>query len=141
MCVTATLVDGIVLARSAFHHSMNYRSVVILAEARVVTDPSEKLTVLAALVNRFSPGRSDQARAPNALELKATQVLALPIAEASAKIRTGGPIDAADDLHLPLWAGVVPLRLQALEPIVAQPEAAGHAVPTLGLGLGVAPRT
>ena len=138
LCVTVTLVDGIVFARSAFHHSMNYRSVVVLAEARVVTERAEKLAVLAALVNRFSPGRSEQARAPNELELKATLVLALPILEASAKIRTGGPIDDEADLNLPVWAGVVPVRLQAQPAIVAEPRAEGVLAPELGVGLGAA---
>ncbi len=138
LCVTVTLVDGIVFARSAFHHSMNYRSVVVLAVARVVTERAEKLAVLAALVNRFSPGRSKAARAPNDLELKATLVLALPILEASAKIRTGGPIDDEADLNLPVWAGVVPVRLHAQPAIVAEPRADGVFPPELGLGFGAA---
>lgn len=139
LCVTVTLVDGIVLARSAFHHSMNYRSVVILGAARVVSDREEKLRVLSALVNRFSPGRSEHVRGPNETELKATLLLALPIAEASAKIRTGGPVDDAEDLSLPVWAGVVPIQLGALPPQVAEPIAPQAPVPTLGLPFG-APR-
>src|SRR4051812_29612045 len=91
LCVTVTLVDGLVFARSAFHHSMNYRSVVILGRARCVSDREEKLSVLTALVNRFAPGRAERVRPPSEQELKATLVLALPIAEASAKVRTGGP--------------------------------------------------
>ena len=93
LCVTVTLIDGVVLARSAFHHSMNYRSVVILGQARVVSARDEKSAALSVLVNRFSPGRAERVRAPNEQELKATTLLALPIAEASAKVRTGGPID------------------------------------------------
>lgn len=132
LCVTVTLVDGVVLARSAFHHSMNYRSVVILAEARSVTSRDEKLSVFAALVDRFSPGRSAHARPPTELELKATELLALPIAEASAKLRAGGPIDDEADLSLPIWAGVIPLRLQAQAPEVSEPLVGGAAVPSLG---------
>ena len=104
LCITVTLVDGVVLARSAFHHSMNYRSVVVLGQARVVSDPEEKLRAFTVLVNRFSPGRAERVRAPNEQELKATTLLALPIAEASAKVRTGGPIDDEDDLARPVWA-------------------------------------
>ncbi|MEO8901200.1 MAG: pyridoxamine 5'-phosphate oxidase family protein [Polyangiaceae bacterium] len=132
LCVTVTLVDGVVLARSAFHHSMNYRSVVILAAARVVSEREEKLRVLSALVDRFSPGRSEHVRGPSESELKATLLLALPIAEASAKIRTGGPVDDDEDLSLPVWAGVVPLKLTALPAEVAEPVAPGEAVPLLG---------
>ena len=121
-----------VLARSAFHHSLNYRSVVILGQARLVSDPEEKRRVFASLVDRFSPGRSELTRAANALELKATSLLALPISEASAKMRTGGPIDDEEDLSLPVWAGVIPLRLAALSPEVAEPLAPGVAAPQLG---------
>ena len=132
LCITVTLVDGVVLARSAFHHSMNYRSVVILGHARVVSAREQKLEVLTALVNRFSPGRAERVRAPNEQELKATTLLALPIVEASAKVRQGGPIDDADDLALPVWAGVVPLRLEALPALVAEPRVAGEPAPSLG---------
>jgi uncharacterized protein len=133
LCITVTLVDGIVLARSAFHHSMNYRSVVILGKARVVADPDEKLAALSALVNRFSPGRAEHVRAPNPQELKATTVLALPVEEASAKVRRGGPIDDEDDLAWPVWAGVIPLRVEALPAQVFEPCVAGSEVPSLGL--------
>lgn len=136
LCVTVTLVDGIVLARSAFHHSMNYRSVVILGEARPVTLREEKLSVLAALVDRFSPGRSALARGPNEQEFKATSLFALPIAEASAKVRTGGPVDDDEDLALPIWAGVIPLRLEAQPALVAEPIAPGSDVPRLGFPFG-----
>lgn len=132
LCITVTLVDGVVLARSAFHHSLNYRSVVLLGQARVVVEREEKLEVLTALVNRFSPGRAARVRPPNPQELKATSVLALPIDEASAKVRRGGPIDDDDDLALPVWAGVIPLRLQALPAVVSEPQTAEAEVPSLG---------
>jgi len=132
LCITVTLVDGVVLARSAFHHSMNYRSVVILGHARVVSAREQKLEVLTALVNRFSPGRAERVRAPNEQELKATTLLALPIVEASAKVRQGGPIDDEADLALPVWAGVIPLRLQALPALAAEPRTAGEPAPSLG---------
>ncbi len=140
LCITVTLLDGIVLARSAFHHSMNYRSVVILAAARVVSDREEKLSVLSALVNRFSPQRSLHVRGPNESELKATLLLALPIAEASAKIRSGGPVDDDEDLNLPVWAGVVPIQLGTLPAQVAEPIDPHAAVPPLGFPFG-APRS
>jgi uncharacterized protein len=116
-CVTVTLLDGLVLARSAFHHSMNYRSVVIFAKATEVTDREEKLRALDKLVEHIVPGRSAEVRAPNESELRQTLVLALPIEEASAKIRTGGPIDDDEDYALPVWAGVVPMRLTRGEAI------------------------
>ena len=133
LCVTVTLIDGLVFARSAFHHSMNYRSVVILGQARVVTNREEKLSALTALVNRFSPGRAEHVRAPNELELKATSLLALPIAEASAKLRTGGPIDDDEDLQIRVWAGLIPLRLEPGPALVAEPPVPGEPVPGLGL--------
>jgi nitroimidazol reductase NimA-like FMN-containing flavoprotein (pyridoxamine 5'-phosphate oxidase superfamily) len=111
ICVTVTLLDGLVLARSAFHHSMNYRSVMVLGEARAVTDRDEKLAALEALVEHIVPGRSSDARGPSKPELKATEVVALAIREASAKIRTGPPVDASDDYALPVWAGELPLAL------------------------------
>ena len=110
-CVTVTLLDGLVLARSAFHHSMNYRSAVIFGTAREVTDREEKLRVLDALVEHVCRGRSADVRAPNEAELRQTLVLALPLAEASAKVRTGGPVDDEEDYSLPTWAGVLPLQL------------------------------
>lgn len=118
VCVTVTLLDGLVLARSAFHHSMNYRSAVVLGVARLVEDPAEKSRALAAIVEHIVPGRGADVRAPNAQELLATSVLALPVEEASAKVRTGPPIDDPEDLGLRVWAGVLPLRLEAkrLEP-------------------------
>jgi nitroimidazol reductase NimA-like FMN-containing flavoprotein (pyridoxamine 5'-phosphate oxidase superfamily) len=115
-CVTVTLLDGLVLARSAFHHSMNYRSVVVFGTARVV-EGEEKLQALDDLVVDVIRGRSRDVRPPNEVELKQTLVLALPIAEASAKIRTGGPVDDEEDYALPVWAGVLPLTLTPGTPV------------------------
>ncbi len=117
LCVTVTLVDGLVLARSAFHHSMNYRSVVVLGQARLVTDPEEKTAALALFTNHIVPARWDEVRQPTEQELKSTTVLALALDEVSAKVRTGGPIDDDEDYALPVWAGVVPLRIEAGEPL------------------------
>ncbi|MEV8320816.1 pyridoxamine 5'-phosphate oxidase family protein [Streptomyces sp. NPDC059900] len=110
VCLTVTHVDGLVLARSAFHHSINYRSVVIHGTAHQVTDPEEKRAALDALVDHVVPGRSADSRPANAKELAATAVLSLDLAAVSAKVRTGGPNDDPEDLGLPHWAGVVPLR-------------------------------
>ena len=129
VCVTVTLLDGLVLARSAFHHSMNYRSVVILGVAAEVTDAAERLGALEAIVEHVNPGRWRQVRPPNDRELKATIVLRLPIVEASAKVRTGGPLDDAGDLGWPCWAGHVPLRLVALEPVPDGQPPAGVTAP------------
>jgi len=109
-CLTVTLVDGLVLARSAFHHSMNYRSVVVLGTARRLVEPQEKLRALRAIVDHVVPGRWPHVREPNDRELKATSVLSLPLREASAKIRSGGPIDDEEDYALPVWAGELPIR-------------------------------
>jgi nitroimidazol reductase NimA-like FMN-containing flavoprotein (pyridoxamine 5'-phosphate oxidase superfamily) len=109
-CVTVTLLDGLVLARSAFHHSMNYRSVVVFGKAYEVGE-DEKVRVLASLVEHVVRGRSKDVRAPNQKELRQTLVLAMSIDEASAKIRTGGPVDDEEDYALPIWAGVLPLKL------------------------------
>jgi nitroimidazol reductase NimA-like FMN-containing flavoprotein (pyridoxamine 5'-phosphate oxidase superfamily) len=117
MCLTVTLLDGLVLARSAFHHSMNYRSVVILGRGHPVQDRQEKREALRVLVDRLVPGRSEDARGPSAKELRATEVIALPIDEASAKMRTGPPADAVADYELPVWAGVVPVGLGVGAPI------------------------
>jgi uncharacterized protein len=117
VCVTVTLVDGLVLARSAFHHSMNYRSVVVFGQARVVDDPEEKTAALAHFTNHIVPGRWDEVRQPTGQELKSTTVLALALDEVSAKVRTGGPIDDEEDYVLPIWAGVVPLRIEAGDPV------------------------
>ena len=117
LCVTVTHVDGLVLARSAFHHSINYRSAVILGVAQEVTDPDAKLRVLHALVEHVVPGRWQDARPPHPKELAATSVLSLPITEASAKIRTGGPSEEAEDYALPIWAGVIPLKMVTGAPV------------------------
>ena len=116
VCVTVTLVDGLVLARSAFHHSVNYRSVVILATARLVDDPAEKLEALRLFTEHVIKGRWDDVRQPTEQELKATTVLALPLEEVSAKVRTGGPVDDEADYALPVWAGVLPLETVAKTP-------------------------
>lgn len=117
VCVTVTLVDGLVLARSAFHHSINYRSVVIFGRATLVEDREEKLAALVAFSEHVVRGRWDDVREPTEQELKATTVLVLPLAEVSAKVRTGPPLDDEEDYALPIWAGVVPLRLVAETPI------------------------
>jgi hypothetical protein len=122
-CVT--ILDGLVYARSAFHHSMNYRSVVVLGTARDVTDLAEKREFLEALVERFAPGRSREVRAPSVKELHATRVLALPLDEVSAKVRIGGPIDDPEDLALPVWAGHLPIELRAMSHVVTPAVASG----------------
>jgi uncharacterized protein len=109
VCVTVTLVDGLVLARSAFHHSMNYRSVVLLGTTRAVEGDAAKTAALEAFTEKLVPGRWPEIRWPNRKELKGTAVLSLPIEEGSAKVRTGGPVDDAEDYALPVWAGVIPL--------------------------------
>jgi uncharacterized protein len=129
VCVTATIVDGVVLARSVYKSSLNYRSAVVLGRARTVGDTDEKRTALTAVVEHVAPGRSQEARAPNDEELKATLVLALKIDEASAKMRAGPPKDFEHDLQLPIWAGVIPLRLTAEWPQRAERVPAGVAVP------------
>ena len=116
VCVTVTLLDGLVLARSVYNHSMNYRSAVVLGRARQVTEREDKLAALATIVEHLVPGRSLDARPPSDKELAGTLVLALPLDEASAKIREGPPSDFDADLDLPIWAGVVPLRLHAGAP-------------------------
>lgn len=119
VCVEVTLLDGLVLARSAFNHSMNYRSVVVYGRADRVTNDAEKLHALDVLVRRLTPDRVDAVRTPSRAELAGTQVLALPLTEVSAKVRTGGPTDDAADLDRPVWAGVIPLTLVAGEPVPA----------------------
>jgi nitroimidazol reductase NimA-like FMN-containing flavoprotein (pyridoxamine 5'-phosphate oxidase superfamily) len=111
VCVTVTLLDGLVLARSAFHHSMNYRSVVVFGRASMVDDREAKLAALRAFSEQVIPGRWEEVRQPTDQELKATAVLSLPLEEASAKVRTGPPIDDEEDYDLPVWAGVLPLSL------------------------------
>jgi nitroimidazol reductase NimA-like FMN-containing flavoprotein (pyridoxamine 5'-phosphate oxidase superfamily) len=118
-CLTATLVDELVLARAALHHSLNYRSVMVLGTAREVTNPDEKDRALRAVVDHIAPGRPDEIRGPDATDLRSTRVLSLPIEEASAKVRTGPPVDEQADLGLPHWAGQLPLTLGTGEPIPA----------------------
>jgi nitroimidazol reductase NimA-like FMN-containing flavoprotein (pyridoxamine 5'-phosphate oxidase superfamily) len=118
-CVTATLVDELVLARAALHHSLNYRSVMVLGTATEVTDPEEKGEALRAVVEHIAPWRADEVRGPDATDLKSTRVLSLPIEEASAKVRTGPPVDEKADLDLPHWAGQLPLTSGSGDPITA----------------------
>ena len=117
VCVTVTLLDGLVLARSVFNHSMNYRSVVILGTATLIDNPEEKLAALLALSEHILPGRWDDSRQPNEKELKATAVLRIPIEEFSAKVRVGPPIDDEPDYTFPTWAGVIPLQMTVGTPI------------------------
>lgn len=117
ICLTVTLVDGLVLARSAFRHSINYRSVVILGTARLVSDPAEKLAGLRCVTNHFLQGRWEEVRPPNPTEMASTSVLAMPIAEVSAKVRSGPPKDLEDDYGVSVWAGVLPVRERLAEPV------------------------
>ncbi len=117
MCLTVTLLDGLVLARSAVHHSVNYRSVVVLGNARPIEEISERMAALEAFTERLVPGRWSEVRGPTIKELKAIHVLALPLDEASAKIRTGPPVDDEEDYELPVWAGVIPLHTHADPPL------------------------
>ena len=117
VCVTVTLVDGLVLARSAFHHSINYRSVVVFGRARVVESEEEKNAAMEAFTEHIVPGRWADVRWPNAQELAATTVLAIQLSEASAKVRTGPPIDDEEDYALPVWAGVLPLGVEPGAPV------------------------
>ena len=121
VCLTATLIDGLVLARSAFHHSVNYRSVVLYGTARPLTEPEELESALEAFTEKLVPGRWADVRWPTRKELKGTAALALPIEEGSAKVRTGPPIDDDEDYELGMWAGVVPMRIETGEP-VADPQ-------------------
>jgi uncharacterized protein len=123
VCVTATLLDGLVLARSVYNHSMNYRSVVVLGRAQEVVDPDEKLRAMRAVVEHVVPGRWQDARHPSEGELKGTTILAIALDEASAKIRRGPPVDDDADLALPVWAGVVPLDLRPSAPLADNDEA------------------
>ncbi len=138
VCVTITLLDGLVLARSAFHHSMNYRSVVLLGEARKVEDDEEKRHAFEVIVEHVLAGRNQVARPASDAELRKTMVLALPIEEGSAKVRTGGPIDDDEDMDLEVWAGVVPLRLTPGAPVQDPGQPAGLPAPVV-TGAGRAP--
>jgi uncharacterized protein len=117
VCVTVTLVDAYVLARSAFHHSMNYRSVTVLGRARLVAEEAEKMEALRVITDHIVPGRWDEVRGPNELEMKQTVVLALPLGEVAAKVRVGPPADDEEDYALPIWAGIVPIHTQLAEPV------------------------
>ena len=128
VCITVTLSDGLVLARSVFNHSMNYRSAVALGNATIVDEAKEKLDALRAFTEKILPGRWNDARQPNEKELRATSILRLPLTEISAKVRTGGVEDDAEDYALPVWAGVVPLRLVADAPL--RDERCDPALPT-----------
>jgi uncharacterized protein len=119
LCVTATLLDGLVLARAVYNHSMNYRSVVVLGRAREVTERTEKLHAMECVVEHVVPGRWSEARQPNDGEIDGTTILALPLDEASAKIRSGPPKDFDEDLDLPVWTGVIPLDLRRGRPYPA----------------------
>jgi nitroimidazol reductase NimA-like FMN-containing flavoprotein (pyridoxamine 5'-phosphate oxidase superfamily) len=127
ICATVTLLDGLVFARSAFHHSMNYRSVVVLGPAREVTDRDERLRAFGMLVDKLSRGRSSLVRSPNEKELRATRLLAIALEEVSAKARRGPPVDDEEDADVPVWAGVVPLALRA-----GVPEPDGEAAARFG---------
>jgi hypothetical protein len=128
-CVTVTLLDGLVMARAAFTHSMNYRSAVVLGRAEPVTDPDEKDAAFAAIVDHVAQGRWAQSRPPNRKEIKATSILRLPITEWSAKVRTGGPKDEAGDLELDVWAGVLPISLVPGAPVPSEDLKAGVTPP------------
>jgi len=117
VCVTVTIVDGLVLARSAFHHSMNYRSVVIFGKATLLEDPAAKREALHAFTEHVAAGRWQEVRQPSEKELKSTAVLAIPLKEVSAKVRTGPPLDDEEDYALPVWAGVLPLELTPTTPV------------------------
>ncbi|MGA3168324.1 MAG: pyridoxamine 5'-phosphate oxidase family protein [Terriglobia bacterium] len=129
VCVTVTLLDGLVLARSAFHHSVNYRSVVIFGTATVVEDREGKLEALRVFTEHVAPGRWQEVRPPSDKELQATTVLALPLQEVSAKVRTGPPVDDEEDYALPVWAGVLPLSLTPGPPVPDGRSPAGIEVP------------
>jgi nitroimidazol reductase NimA-like FMN-containing flavoprotein (pyridoxamine 5'-phosphate oxidase superfamily) len=129
VCVTVTLLDGIVLARSIFNHSMNYRSVVVLGTAVLVGNAEEKLAALRTISEHIVPGRWPESRQPYEKEIKATSVMRLPITEFSAKVRQGPPIDDEEDYTFPTWAGVIPLRMEAGDPIDDARLVAGQTVP------------
>jgi nitroimidazol reductase NimA-like FMN-containing flavoprotein (pyridoxamine 5'-phosphate oxidase superfamily) len=129
LTVTVTLIDGLVLARSTFNHSLNYRSVVIFATATDIADPVDKAVALTAIVEHMLPGRTADARPPTPIELTKTRVVSIPLDEASAKVRSGGPLDEEADVELPVWAGVLPLRPRAGTPIPDSANQTGVVVP------------
>ncbi len=133
-CATVTLLDGLVLARSGFNHSMNYRSVLVVGRAAEITEPGEKRLALDAIVEHVAPGRAASVRPPSEVELRATRVVWLPLDEASAKVRTGPPKDDEADLALDVWAGEVPLRLEPKEPVPDPRLGPGLAPPPDGTG-------
>jgi uncharacterized protein len=134
VCIVATIVDGLVLAKSLFEHSMNYRSVVVYGAAREVTDPEELHVAARAIASHVAPGREDEARMPTDEEYRQTLLLAVPLDEASAKVRTGPPKDKEEDLELPIWAGVLPLVTTPGDPIPAPHQADGVEVPPSVVG-------
>lgn len=136
VCVTVTLIDGLVLARSAFHHSMNYRSVVIFGRATAIEDREEKNSALLALSEHMIPGRWKDVREPTDSELQQTTVLSLPIEEGSAKIRTGPPLDDEEDYSLDVWAGIIPLRMMADEPVSDERLQSDVRIPAYALDYG-----
>ena len=129
VCITVTILDGLVVARSLFHHSMNYRSVVLFGKAKLVETEPEKMASLKTITEQMIPGRWEQARIPNTQELRATKVLAVPIEEGSAKVRTGAPSDDADDYSLPFWAGELPLKVTPGIPVNDRKLASNIALP------------
>ena len=134
VCITVTLLDGLVLARSIFNHSMNYRSVVVLGKATLIDDPAEKIEALRLLSEHIIPGRWADSRQPNERELKATSILRVPIEEFSAKVRQGPVVDDEEDYSFPTWAGVVPLKMVAGEPIPDSRLDPEHRVPVYATG-------
>jgi nitroimidazol reductase NimA-like FMN-containing flavoprotein (pyridoxamine 5'-phosphate oxidase superfamily) len=138
VCVTVTLLDGLVLARSVFNHSMNYRSVVALGNAAIVDQPGEKLAALRAFTEKLIPGRWNDARQPNEQELKATSILRLPLTEVSGKVRVGGVEDDAEDYALQVWAGILPLRLVADAPVRDERCDASQATPAYAMNFRAA---
>ncbi len=129
VCVTVTLVDALVLARSAFHHSMNYRSVVVFGKAKIISDEREKYAALKAFTEHIVPGRWAEIRPPSKNELKGTTVLSLALTEASAKIRAGGPVDDEEDYEMDVWAGILPLGIEIGAPVADERLKTGVAVP------------
>ncbi|GAB4324155.1 MAG: pyridoxamine 5'-phosphate oxidase family protein [Dehalococcoidia bacterium] len=129
VCVSVAIIDGFVLARSALHHSVNYRSVTVFGKATLVEDPEEKASALRQLVEKVAPGRWEELRPMTGEDMRGTSVLRLPIAEASAKVRSGGPVDDPEDMDWPVWAGVLPLRMVAGTPIPDEQMDAGVALP------------
>jgi len=138
-CVTVTLLDGLVLSRSSFHHSMNYRSVVLFGVGSPVVEPERKRAAVTAIVEHLVPGRSADARPPTDGELRATAVVSFPVHEGTAKVRVGGPLEEPEDLALPVWAGELPLRLAAGRPLADQHVLPGVEAPAYLTGYAVGP--